>query len=185
MADNSQMEIEAKIAVDDLKPVEAQLKRIGGSRKGEYAETDSFFDFEDQRFKLADSALRLRDRKDLHSGQSTFRLTFKGPRQPGPFKHRREIEFSVDRPEKAGDLLEALGLKMFARYTKSRSSWSVENCTVEVDFLEGIGRFVEVEGPDEQSIRKVLHLLSLADKPVIQESYLAMVIRHGKGFISR
>jgi adenylate cyclase class 2 len=184
MADNGQFEIEAKVAVDDLRTVEEQLILIGGVRKGEFNETDTFFDFEDQRLKKADSALRLRDRRDRLSGQSSYRLTFKGPRQPGPFKHRREIEFSLDRAENAKDLLEALGLKIFARYTKRRNSWSVENCSIEVDFLEGIGQFVEVEGPEEQSIRNVLERLNLAEKPVIQESYLAMVIRHGKGILS-
>jgi adenylate cyclase, class 2 len=184
MANNTQVEIEAKIAVEDLKAVEEQLKRLGAGKKGEYLETDSFFDYNDQRLKLSDSALRLRDRRNLDSGQSNYRLTFKGPRQPGPFKHRRETEISVDGPEKTSDLLDALGLKVFARYTKRRNSWSVENCSIEVDFLEGIGQFVEVEGPDEESIRKVLGLLNLSDKPVIQESYLAMVLRHGQGIVS-
>jgi adenylate cyclase, class 2 len=178
------MEMEAKIAVEDLQAIEARLAQNGGVKKGEYDETDSFFDFEDRRLKNGDSALRLRDRKNRQSGQSNFRLTFKGPRQPGPFKHRREIEFSVDRFSEVRDLLEVLGVKIFASYTKKRHSWSLGNCSIEVDFLDGIGKFVEVEGPDEPSIRKVLALLNLAEKPVIQESYLAMVIRSGKGLIN-
>jgi len=168
--------MEAKIAVDDLVAVETRLKQAGGQKKGEYSETDTFFDYENHQLKESDSALRLRNRENLQTHKSNFRLTFKGPRQPGPFKHRREIEFVVDPGENVRLLLECLGLKPFAVYTKKRNAWLLNNCAVEVDFIEGIGKFIEVEGPNEDSIRKSLAALNLADKPVIHESYLAMVL---------
>jgi len=173
------MEIEAKIAVADRREVEELIGRLGGRRKGEYSETDTFFDYEDRRLKQADSALRLRDRREVQTGTSNYRLTYKGPRQAGPFKNRREIEFAVDQPDKVRAFLEVLGLSIFARYTKRRNSWSLENCDLEADILEGVGHFIEVEGPDEASIRRILGQLNLADQPVIHESYLAMAIRHG------
>jgi adenylate cyclase, class 2 len=178
MTTDNQMEIEAKIAVEDLAAMESLLARLGARKKGEYLETDAFFDDEPCRLKNTDSALRLRDRQNLNTGDHNYRLTFKGPRQAGPFKHRREIEFAVDRPESVAALLEALGFHAFARYTKRRNSWSFGRCTVEVDEIEAIGKFVEVEGPDEDCIRGVLGQLNLADHPVIHESYLAMVMKN-------
>jgi adenylate cyclase class IV len=50
-----------------------------------------------------------------------------------------------------------------------------------VDEIEEIGRFIEVEGPDEECIRKVLGGLKLEDRPVIHESYLSMVIKKQGG----
>jgi len=178
MATN-QMEMEAKIAVADLAAIEDRLAGLGAGKTGEYTETDTFFDFPDRRLKAADSALRLRERKNLHTGQSNFRLTFKGPRQPGPFKHRREVELAVDSHENTRALLEALGLASFAEYTKRRHSWTLDGCGVEADRLEGIGQFVEVEGPDEQTIRRVMARLGLTDSPIIHKSYLSMAIKAG------
>jgi adenylate cyclase, class 2 len=177
MVTRNQMEIEAKIAVDDLEAIETRLRELGARAKGRFTETDVFFDDANRRLKKQDSALRLRDRRNLETGQSEYRLTYKGPRLPGPFKHRREIEFAVDRPENVKDLLGALGMKAFVGYGKNRNSWSLDGCDIEVDFVEGIGKFVEVEGPEEKCIREVLARLSLQDRPVIHESYLAMVLR--------
>jgi predicted adenylyl cyclase CyaB len=180
MTNNDGMELEAKVAVEDIEGVEDRLRSLGARAVGRYAETDCFFDFPDERFKHADSALRLRDRKDLVTQKSAYRLTFKGPCKEGPFKHRREIEFSVDQPEQVRALLEAVGLMSVIHYTKTRYSWQWRECAIEVDTLEGIGRFVEVEGPDEARIRDVLSAMELADRPAIRESYLAMVVRQGK-----
>jgi len=177
MVTKNNVEIEAKIAVDDLDAMEARLRELGAVRKGEYTETDTFFDFPDKRLKTADSALRLRERRDLATHKSNYRLTYKGPRQKGPFKHRAEIEFSVDQPENVQAMLEVLGFHAIISYTKRRNSWSFDRCDIEVDEIEGIGKFIEVEGPDEACIRQVLASLAVEDRPVIQERYLSRVIK--------
>jgi adenylate cyclase class 2 len=181
MALPEHIELEAKVAVDDHTPIITLLQTSGGEKIGLYEEHDVFFDFEDQRLKNSNSALRLRRRVSIDGSHSFHRLTFKGPRQKSTFKQRMEIEFGVDDSEKTRMLLECLGMKVFMDYTKLRESWRMAECTVELDELEGIGKFVEVEGPCEEAIRGVLKVLGLSDKSVILESYLSMVIRHAKG----
>jgi adenylate cyclase class 2 len=175
------MELEAKIAISDpeASAIEKLLGTVGGQPIGRYVETDRFFDFSDRRFKSADSAIRFRDRKNLATQESNYRLTFKGPCREGPFKCRSEIEFPVEMPDQVDAFLQAIGLTCFACYTKYRNSWRWGDCDIEVDHLEGIGRFIEVEGPSEERIREVLSILNIADRPSIRESYLAMAIRHG------
>jgi len=181
MATRNQIEIEAKIAIDDFDAMEARLLSAGGKKKGKYTETDAFFDFEDRRLKQADSALRLRERRDLEGPDVWHRLTFKGPKHGGVYKQRREVEFGVDQPENVKMLLESLGMKVFFQYTKRRNSWVFNDCDIEVDQIEGVGDFIEVEGPDETCIRRVIETLGLQDRPVIHESYLSMVIRQRGG----
>jgi adenylate cyclase class 2 len=183
MTNSDGMELEAKVAVDDPASIEGRLGSLGALPVGKYTENDTFFDFPDRRLKNADSALRLRDRQDIETHRNTCRLTFKGPCRPGPFKHRREIEFSVDSLEQTSALLEAIGLVPFVQYAKERHSWQWRECGIEVDTLAGIGHFVEVEGPNEERIREVLGALNLTDRPMIRESYLAMAIRHGIAFL--
>lgn len=173
------LEREAKIAVDNLDALEAKLDALGAERIGRWRETDTFFDSDDRRLKSADSALRLRQRVDLADTAKTwFRLTFKGPKQPGRFKNRREIETAVDAPHTTRSLLEALGLNAFITYTKHRTTFRYRECTIELDDLPDIGTFIEVEGPDEPAITTVLSDLNLTDHPTITDSYLAMVLNH-------
>jgi len=177
---DDQFELEAKVAVADLAEIEARLSSLGGRLVGRWHEIDRFFDFPDKHLKEADSALRLRQRTDLAANTSQWRLTFKGPRQPSRFKNRREIELvlSPDQPGALQALLNALELTEFISYTKLRTSFDYRECTVELDELEGIGKFIEIEGPDETRIDRVLVDLGLESAPTITQSYLAMVIEH-------
>jgi len=171
------MELEAKVAVEDLGVVAERLAALGARRVGRWRETDRFFDFSDGRLKESDSALRLRERVEVDGERRWRRLTFKGPRVAGRLKHRREIELEVGDLDALGELLEALGLREFAAYTKGRTTYELDGCDVELDELEGIGRFVEVEGASEEAIEGVLGKMGLGGQPTITESYLAMVLR--------
>jgi len=173
-----QFELEAKIAVNDLNALEKSLKNLGAEIRGRWRETDRFFDFPDQRLKKSDSALRLRRRTDPDNATIHWTITFKGPKLPGPFKHRREIELPIHDPDPAEQLFSALGLSEFVSYSKHRTSFNYRHCIVELDELENIGKFIEVEGPNEASIRQVLNDLALEHQPTITRSYLAMVIEH-------
>jgi len=173
-------EVEAKIQVEDLDAVRVRLETVGGRLVGNWQETDWFFDFDDQRLKGADSALRLRERTDLHTLQSVHRLTFKGPRLPGKFKIRREVEITVDDPGRVKTLLEMLGLVPWISCRKLRSSYLCRDCTVELDRLDELGTFVEIEGPNEEAIDAVISDLGLEGREPILTSYLAMIIQHRK-----
>ncbi len=178
MKDIDHIEIEIKIACDNPTAIENALSDLGAKLIGCWSETDMFFDFEDRRLKRNDSALRLRARDDIHKGDTIYRLTFKGPKMKSDYKCRREIELSVESPDAAQGLLEALGLKPFIAYTKTRHSWRYDNCTIEIDSIPDLGNFIEIEGPDAQSIERVMERLNLTDTPIITKSYLEMIMEH-------
>ncbi len=172
------IELEVKIACDDTSAVEARLRSLGAEFIGCWSETDMFFDFEDNKLKRNDSALRLRARDDVNEGHTSYRLTFKGRRQDNAYKCRREIELAIESPDVIQSLLEALGLKPFIAYTKKRNSWRYGNCTIEVDNITDIGNFIEIEGPDKETIDNVLKDLNLAGEPAITKSYLEMIMEY-------
>ncbi|MHC5103080.1 MAG: hypothetical protein ACYSOQ_06655 [Planctomycetota bacterium] len=60
--------------------------------------------------------------------------------------------------------------------------WKLDECEVCLDELPELGCFVEVEGPDEETISSVLRKLSLHNEPHITKSYASMMskIRNGK-----
>lgn len=179
------IEIEAKVSVENLSELKDKLNQIGANLIGKWEETDAFFDFEDGNLSNSDSALRLRVRRDISSGVESYRITFKGPRQSGSFKRRQEIEITVNSSEDARNLLSSIGMKERVAYTKRRDSWQMDNCAIELDRIDGIGNFIEVEGPDEDSIRNILRQLDLSDKPTITKSYLEMILENKKRTTNR
>jgi adenylate cyclase class 2 len=173
------VELEAKVAVANLADVEQRLRQCGATCIGRWSETDRFFDSDDRRLKNGDSALRLRERKCLDDDRVFRRLTFKGPQQSSVMKTRREIEIAVDADEAIATtsaLLTALGFREVIAYSKRRASWQFGVCAVELDEVPNVGTFVEVEGPDETTIREVLTSLNLNDREIIKRSYLSMVM---------
>lgn len=64
-----------------------------------------------------------------------------------------EIEFEITEPEKMKVFLEALGLVMDRMDEKRRHKFKLGQVIVDIDTWPGIPTYVELEGPNEQSIQ--------------------------------
>lgn len=169
------MEIEAKMAVENLAATRAKLQDLGAQRIGSFAETNTFFDTEDRSLLTADKGLRLRLNRNTETGHEDHIITYKGPRQPGPLKTREEVELTVDGATEATRLFERLGFARTLSFEKRRESWHLDKCKVELDELPYLGTFVEIEGPDEASVLRVRQRLNLADCALIKTGYVGML----------
>jgi adenylate cyclase class 2 len=170
------LELEAKMKVDDLAAVRRRLRECGATENGDLLEVNTFFDTPDRSLLKRDSGLRLRTASSLWQKQSRHVLTFKGPRQDRAFKARREIEFEVSDSALAREFLEALGFAVELSFEKRRQVWSLNDCEVVLDELPLLGTFVEIEGPSSDSIQAARAALQLADSPLINDSYIAMLV---------
>jgi adenylate cyclase class 2 len=168
-------EIEAKIHVEDHEPVRARLRECGAHHVGDAHEVNQFFDTPERSLLARDMGLRLRRTRDAATGREKFIVTSKGPAGSGTLKHRDELEFSVSDADAATRLFERLGYRPDISFEKRRQSWEVEGCHVELDELPRLGRFVEIEGPGEDVIQRVRDKLGLSQRPLAQQSYIAMV----------
>ncbi len=169
------IEIEAKIKVERLDEFPARLEKLAGTFLGQTRQLDTFFDRDDLSLKTGGCGLRLR--REEAGGQAKTILCFKGPRQPGPFKHREEIELDVSPPDQAQALLDRLGYHPRRQVEKHRQSWRLENCIICLDQVAGLGCFIEVEGPDEKSVARVAAALGLDPADHIPHSYAALLAR--------
>ena len=174
------LEIEAKMKVADFDAVRARLVACGARRVGAVLETNTFFDTPERSLVAGDRGLRLRCNRDAASGEERFVITVKGPVQRGPLKTREEAEVNVDDGDRAMAVLRALGFEPELSFEKRRETWETGGCTVELDELPILGRFVEIEGPDEQSVMRVREALGLSALPLIKTGYIAMLTRHLK-----
>jgi adenylate cyclase class 2 len=161
-------ELEVKLYVDNLKAIEERLKSKGATpEQARVHEINLRFDTRDGELSRSSQVLRLR--KDTAS-----RLTYKGPGEmKDGVKARRELEFTVGDFDLARAFLEALGYQVILIYEKYRATYMLEGTSVSLDELP-YGNFVEIEGPDSETIHRVAGALGVDWDARIPESYTAL-----------
>ena len=174
-------EIEAKVRIESPEDFRRRVRACGGEPRGTVLEVNRLFDDAAGTLRRRGAALRLRRELDPE-GRRTVRatVTYKGPQAAGPLKRREELETAVESAETAAAILGAIGLVETFRFEKRRAAWRLGPCEVTLDELPRLGHFAEVEGPSARAIRKVLRDLGLADRPVIRQSYVALLEAHLK-----
>ncbi|HDS83937.1 MAG TPA: class IV adenylate cyclase [Phycisphaerales bacterium] len=169
------LEIEAKIKVESLESMAERLKAVGARFVAERVQHDVHF--RDAAGMLKKNRCGLRIRTETTDGNAVSILTFKGPRQGGAYKTREEIETQIADGRAMTDIFNRLGYQTYVTVSKTRCLWELDGCEVCLDNVPPLGCFVEVEGPDEQTIKKVLSRLHLADRPHISKGYAAMMAK--------
>lgn len=165
-------EIEAKLKVDSHEQAERRLIELGAEFIAEQSQTDCHFDDANATLSKGDRALRLR--RQLVGGSTRFFLTYKGPKEKSNFKKRQEIEVEISNASSTEKLLAALGYKKVVTVEKTRRLWRLSGCEVALDSLPLLGDFVEIEGPDDETINGVRKSLELSGSPHIAKSYAAL-----------
>ncbi len=173
-------EIEAKMKVENFDRVRESLDNVHAKRVGSVLETNTFFDSAEKSLVAKDSGLRLRRKRDDESGEEEFIVTVKGPQQAGELKNRPEAEVVVEDGNDAKAVLAALGYSPTLVFEKRRESWKVEQCKVDLDELPVLGKFVEIEGPDEKAVMGVREKLGMKEEPLIQTGYATMLAKYLK-----
>ena len=167
------VETEAKLKVDSLPDVERKLRHLGAEFLAAQSQCDDHFDDANATLMKTDRCLRLRHQAIGDSKK--FFLTYKGAKEKSDFKKRREIEIEINSAELTQKLLSALGYEKMLIVEKERRLWRFGHCDVALDHLPGLGDFLEIEGPDEETIANVQKRLGLAQLPSIAKSYAQMI----------
>jgi adenylate cyclase class 2 len=175
------VELECKVRLDSHDPLRERLRAAGAIRVGRVLETNTIYDRDDGSLRRAGCGLRVRFVIALDGEAKRPTLTFKGPRQPGPFKRREEIEVAIADADAMAVILHALGFHERIIFEKRRESWRLGACHIELDELPRLGLFVEIEADDEATIRASLNDLGLDQAESIVTSYASMVAALGDG----
>jgi len=170
------VETEAKLRVSSHEPLRARLLALGARRVGSVLETNHIFDSPTRSLLANDQGLRVRRIETIDGAGEPATLTYKGPRDAGLLKRRREIELVISDAEAARAMLAALGFQEVLTFQKRRERWRLEACRIELDELPHLGCFIEVEGPDVQNVQDVLERLGLGNETIVPQSYIAMLI---------
>lgn len=73
----------------------------------------------------------------------------------------KEITVIVDDYDATCNFLESIGLVMKSVQETKRESWMMNGCEIELDTWPWIPSFVEIEAPDEASLRETAEILGL------------------------
>jgi adenylate cyclase, class 2 len=182
------IERELKLPVRDPVLVRAVLVRSGAAPQGRVFEENLILDAPERRLRAAGCGLRLRHEWPLPAaatnhgrpaGSGTVRLTFKGPRAPGALKQREELETAVADGVVLQELLARLGFRPVIAYEKRRETWTLRGCELVLDEIPRLGWWLEIEGPDEPTIRAVQRALGLEQLAPETRSYVELADVHG------
>ena len=171
-------EIEVKFLVTNLAQIEARLQSLGARlTQPRVHEVNLRLDTPDLALTKSQQVLRLR--QDDHA-----RLTYKGPGvDQGGVRLRQEIEFIVSDFEASRRLFAALGYQVAMMYEKYRRIYDLDDVHVTLDEMP-YGDFIEIEGPQPESIRLASQRLNLVWERRILDSYTALfeALRAALGF---
>lgn len=164
-------ELEVKYYVQNLTAIEQRLIDLSAKRvQPRTFEINLRFDTPQRDLSKNFRVLRLR--KD-----TAARMTFKGPASGlEGVRVRQEIEFVVEDFDAARDFLEALGYQVSMGYEKYRTVYDIGDVHITLDELP-YGDFVEIEGPDPESILAVNQTLQLNWATRAPESYVSIFDR--------
>lgn len=169
------IEVEAKYWSPGNDKVEKALARLGAKEVFSGTMEDLYFAHPSRDFGKTDEALRLRKLEGVSE------LTYKGPRMPQEHaKAREEITLRTDDPLTVQRIVERLGFKEAYMVRKNRTSYVLDKLRVEIDDVEGLSDFVELEVMTE-SPQRPSELLELARKELSLEkleprTYLEMLV---------
>ena len=177
------LEAEVKLRIDEdrRERLQRHLIELGACADPPLEQADIYFAHPTRDFASTDEALRLRqDARGL-------RITYKGPKLDPPRKTREEVEFPITTSlDTATTLLEKLGFSTVARVVKTRRDFRIDPpypAVVSLDVVAGLGTFCEVEVETEsveagrRALDSLLDRLGLDDLPLLDESYLEMLLK--------
>lgn len=143
-------EIEAKFINVNHDDLRAKLKVLGAEcvqprrlmkRKN--------YDFRDKRLERIGGWVRARD-----EGRGKVTMSYKQLTDRS-LTGTQEIEIVVDNYEKAVAFIEAIGMQVKSVQETKRESWLLGEVQIELDEWPWVKPYLEIEGPDESSVKKV------------------------------
>lgn len=180
-------EVEMKFRGVDHRALRDRLAALGAEPTHVEEHEDAYLSHPARDFRQSGEALRIRRIGDRN------RITYKGPKRPGPAKTREEIELAFEGGPEAHDqltrLLDHLGFQIVQIVRKRRETHSLSldgrHLEVGLDRVERLGDFVEVEtiardesdlDPARAAVQLLAERLGLDLESLEPRSYLGMVL---------
>lgn len=163
-------ELEIKIQISSEEHFQAiydSCNRLFGPPDSHVLQLDEYYDTPDRQLKKQDLVIRIRSNGEKKT------IALKSPRieLPSGMTSRIELEFLSAEGEKVHAQLLSQGLNPNEAAEKERWTFIYNDCEIVLDKLPFIGSFIEIEGPSEDAIHKIVQLLDLSSCQVVRKNY--------------
>lgn len=163
-------ELEIKIKINSEEHFQAVYNscyEFFGSPVSHLNQLDEYYDTPDRQLKKHDLVIRIR------SNGCKKTIALKSPRMelPSGMTNRIELEFISAEGEKVHEQLISQGLNPNESAEKERWTFIFKDCEIVLDKLPFIGSFIEIEGPSEDAIYHIVHLLDLSSCQIVRQNY--------------
>jgi len=170
-------EIEIKAYCHSHEEVKDKLSSMGAEFKETLIERDLYFNHPSRDFAQTDEAFRIR------MCNEKVQITYKGPKIGKKVKARTEYETGIEDFDKARSIFNSLGFRESGIVSKKRDLYKLNDITIVLDSIEGLGDFVEIEKIGEVSDEIERELLDFAEKLNLnrfeKRSYLELLYYSG------
>jgi predicted adenylyl cyclase CyaB len=188
-----EVELRALITPAQKSAIIKSLKKMGANAKKTTSLTDTYF---------CPTAVRSFKQTEMHKvGSYSLRIRQSGKVGPvelntkvitrtGDHTAWDEFEVMVSEPSQLKAILKTLGFKPFITIHKSRQSFTLGACAVELETIKGFGTAIEVElrvprpqaDAAKQRIRKLLTLLGISEKQIVKKSVTNLIMKKLSNF---
>ncbi len=151
-------EIEVKILEINKDEVIKKLEKLGAEKILEETQKAEIYDYSDKGLTKKGHTLRVRQ-----EGSRT-EFTLKKDVSRGFAKVKKEFNVEVNDPKVLGGILKELGLSKIKSYAKQRISYKFGEVRFDLDKVEGIPMYLEIEAPNEILIKKYVKVLGFSEK---------------------
>lgn len=164
----SELEIKIQIgSVEHFHAIYDSCNELFGPPVSHVLQLDEYYDTPDGQLKKQDLVIRIRSNGEKKT------IALKSPRieLPSGMTNRIELEFLSAEGEKVHEQLLGQGLLPNEAAEKERWTFIYNDCEIVLDKLPFIGSFIEIEGPSEIAIHKIVELLDLSSCRIIRKNY--------------
>ncbi len=162
-------EYEVRVLDIDVDNLLKKLEELGAVKKGEYFQRRYVYDFKP---KLEGKWIRLRT-----NGENTT-LTIKDIRDDKSISGTLELEEKVEDFDKTHLILKELGYEAKAYQENKRITYVLEDIELDIDSWSLIPTYLEIEGKNEEAVKKYIELLGLKDYTITSEGVTKIYARY-------
>jgi adenylate cyclase class 2 len=168
-------ELEIKIQINSeehFHEIYESCNKLFGLPISHLLQLDEYYDTPDGQLKKQDLVIRIRSNGEKKT------IALKSPRieLSSGMTNRIELEFLSAEGENVHEQLLNQGLNPNEAAEKERWTFIYDDCEIVLDRLPFIGSFIEIEGPSEDSIHRIVDLLNLSACQIIQKNYGELMI---------
>ena len=162
-------EYEIRILEIDVDKLIHTLESMGAKKVGEYFQRRYVYDLIDG---SSDRFVRIRDNGEV------ITLTYKD-KSIRTISGTKELEFEISDFEKANQLLNLIGFNNGHYVENKRITYKLEDAEIDIDTYPNIPTYMEIEGINEEVVRKYIDELNLSDYEQTCDSLFKIYKRYG------